>query len=332
MELRKPCYYEAFHCLAGACPDSCCQEWDVDIDPDTAAYYRALPGELGERLRQVLADTEYGTVMTIENGRCPMWRQDGLCRIQAELGEDALSHVCKTFPRLCHDYGNFQELGLELSCPEAARLILENPDPEILSQECPGGEIPDYDDEAMEILLAGREKARQLLREIADPGRALAAVLLHSYMVQAALDGEESSDFSLEAALETAAQMAQSGDLTGFFDSFRGLEILTPRWRALLETPRRSALPEKARALCRYFLDRYYLQAVSDYDLVCRVKFAVISCIAVSNLPGAFGKIAQLYSKEIENDPENLDALLDAAYENPAFTDRKLLGMLLGTA
>ena len=40
-------------------------------------------------------------------------------------------------------------------------------------------------------------------------------------------------------------------------------------------------------------------------------------------------QIAQLYSKEIENDAENIDALLDAAYTSPALTDVKLLGLLI---
>ena len=47
-----------------------------------------------------------------------MWRQDGLCRIQAELGHEALCKTCREFPRLRHDYGSFVELGLELH-PEA---------------------------------------------------------------------------------------------------------------------------------------------------------------------------------------------------------------------
>ena len=96
----------------------------MDVDSASAAYYRSLPGELGDRLRQVLTDTPDGTVMALENGRCPMWRTDGLCEIQKHLGEAALCRVCRTFPRLRHDYGRFAELGLELSCPEAARLIL----------------------------------------------------------------------------------------------------------------------------------------------------------------------------------------------------------------
>ena len=65
MELFFPEYYHDFRCIAGACPDSCCKEWAVDIDPEAAARYRALPGPLGDRLRAVLQDTEDGVIMTM---------------------------------------------------------------------------------------------------------------------------------------------------------------------------------------------------------------------------------------------------------------------------
>ena len=83
------------------------------------------------------------------------------------------------------------------------------------------------------------------------------------------------------------------------------------------------------RALARYLTQRYWLQAVSDYDLYCRVKFILISCLLVRLVGGEIFSTAQLYSKEIENDTDNVEAILDAAYANPAFTDDKLLGMLL---
>ena len=115
MKVYYPEYYHKFQCIAGACPDSCCKDWAVDVDPDAAAYYRTLPGELGDRLRQVLKENEDSAYMEIESGRCPMWREDGLCRIQAAFGHDALCKVCREFPRLSHDYGDFRELGLELT-------------------------------------------------------------------------------------------------------------------------------------------------------------------------------------------------------------------------
>jgi hypothetical protein len=45
-------------------------------------------------------------------------------------------------------------------------------------------------------------------------------------------------------------------------------------------------------------------------------------------LGGDTEKTAQLFSKEIENDPDNREAILDAAYSASAFTDANLLGLL----
>lgn len=327
MRIQKPSYYDTFRCIASACPDSCCKEWDVQVDPQSAAYYRELPGTLGDRLRQVLRTENEGTVMTIVDGRCPMWREDGLCRIQAELGEAALCTVCREFPRLRHDYGDFQERGLELSCPEAARLILSNPD-SVVTEEVPGGEAPEYDTAAMDSLLASREAALSLLH--GEPKEALAALLLFGYQAQDDLDWGEGIDFDKDAALETAASLAKSGDWKDFLEFFQNLEILTEQWRQKLSLPNPQPLGEKSFRLAAYLIRRYWLQAVSDCDLVSRVKFILICTLLVSLLGGNYQETAQLFSKEIENDADNVDALLDAAYENPAFTDEKLLGMLMG--
>ena len=82
-------------------------------------------------------------------------------------------------------------------------------------------------------------------------------------------------------------------------------------------------------ALARYLVDRYWLQAVSDYDVYSRVKWIAVVCLVLRQLGGDFPTTAQLFSKEIENDADNLDAILDAAYTHPAFTDDKLLFLLL---
>ena len=331
MELTTPSYYHRFRCLAGNCPDSCCKEWDVQVDPDAAGYYRSLPGELGERLRQVLLDTEDGILMRNENGRCPMWRQDGLCRIQAKLGEQALCRVCREYPRLTHDYGDFQERQLELSCPEAARLILNDTDGALLTEEIPGGEAGDYDPEAMEVLRRTRNPALSLLMDSYRPvNEALALLLMYGYQAQAELDGEEPAVFDPEPALETARQVAKAGRGEGFLEFFTELEILTEEWKRLLEQPAgMDGWPEQLRALARYGALRYWLQAVSDYDLVSRVKLVIISCLTVRALGGDLCSTAQLYSKEIENDTDNVEAILDGAYTHPGFTDAELLHRLL---
>ena len=330
MLISKPSYYDTFRCIAGACPDSCCKEWEVQVDADSAAYYRSLTGSLGDRLRQVLRDdADGGALMTIENGRCPMWRDDGLCRIQAELGEEALCQVCTDFPRLRHDYGDFLELGLELSCPEAARIILSAPWAPTLVEEIPGGDDPEYDEEAMASLKATRSTALSLLQFPYSASRRLALLLLYGYQAQAELDGEEELAFDPDTALDSAVSFAKNGDIRSIADFFRSLEILTPGWSSLLEQAANMPLQETCIPLAQYLIERYWLQAVSDYDLACRVKFILIACLLVNSLPGSFAENAQLFSKEIENNTDNVEGILDAAYCNAAFTDDKLLGMLL---
>ena len=329
MKLTKPDYFDRFHCLAGGCPDSCCQEWEVQVDPDSASRYRKLPGPLGNDLRRVLRDEDGETYMTISEGRCPMWRRDGLCRIQAELGEEALCKTCREFPRLTHDYGDFVEQGLELSCPEAARLILNDP-AALGTEEVPGNGKAEYDAEAMEVLKATRAKALELLNQPCRAiGHTLALLLLYGCQTQGELDGAESVPFDMAAALETARELAQPGDIGEIISFFLSLEILTDGWENRLRSPAPSDWDRRTLALARYFVNRYWLQAVSDYDLYSRVKFLVIACLLLRTLGGDFVETAQLFSKEIENDADNMDALLDAAYEHPAFTDAKLLGMLL---
>ena len=330
MKLIKPSYFDSFRCIAGDCPDSCCKEWDVLIDPDKAAFYRALPGALGDRLRQVLTEEDGQTYMLIENRRCPMWRSDGLCRIQAELGESALCKTCREFPRLTHDYGNFVEMGLELSCPEAARIIFESGDPRYLSEETSGGEVPEYDEEAMDILLRTRETVRQILADSSRSiGETLAIALMYGYHAQAELDGAEYFPFDPEAALEEAGHFARSADTGAVLDFFKDLEILTDSWSERLAHPKCSLWSPDYRILARYFVDRYWLQAVSDYDLVSRVKLMIISCLTVKALGGDTVSTAQLYSKEIENSIDNVESILDGAYRVPAFADDRLLGLLL---
>ena len=332
MKLIYPDYYKTFRCVAGACTDSCCKEWAVDVDDSAAAFYRNLEGPLGDKLRQVLKDTEDGTVMTIENGRCPMWQQDGLCRIQAELGHDALCTVCQEFPRLRHDYGNFAELGLELSCPEAARLILTGGSVTVM-EEIAGGEAAEYDSEAMEILLESRQRLLQFLDTTSLPAnQALAVALLYAHEVQNWLDGGDGADLNALACLELAKKYATQGDWQLFTEFFLNLEILTSQWKDRLQVPRMDGLWNSGYlALARYFIGRYWLQAVSDYDLIGRVKLLISACLLVYHLGGSFLETAQQFSKEIENDPDNLEAILDGAYTAPALTDVHLLSLLLNS-
>lgn len=327
MKVFYPDYFESFRCIAGACPDSCCKEWAVDIDPETANIYRQLPGSMGDRLRSVLTDDN---CMTLENGRCPMWRQDGLCEIQAQLGHEALCKTCRDFPRISHDYGDFIEYGLELSCPEAARLILNTNCHCFLEKTAPGEVASDYDLDMMALLHDSRQAVLSFLEEDLPLGQSLAAILLYAHHVQSALDGSE-LDTTPYACYCQCSAFQKRGDMQSVIAFFQGLEILTDVWRDRLLQPIVPILwTFQLRALARYFVERYWLQAISDFDLVCRAKLVVTGCLVVGSLGGNVVDTAQLFSKEIENDPDNIEAILDGAYSAPALTDANLLGLLLG--
>ena len=328
MLLRNPVYYDRFVCLGGICPDSCCQMWDIAVDEESVLRYLSLPGELGVRLWQVLVKDGEGYTLCQEAGRCPMWREDGLCRIQKELGEEALCYVCSQFPRLRHEYEGLTELGLELSCPEAARLILADREGLLIEE----GETA-CQDETLKLLERSRREAFRLLSDGRySVAERLAQLLLFAYGVQEELDGGEAQAFNPEKALESARTFAKDGNLQTVLEFFSSLEILTEQWKLRLERgPSPTSWTEGHAALARYFVLRYWLQASSDYDLVGRAKFTLLSCLVIRTLGGDLQETAQLYSKEIENDIDNVDALLDGAYTEGCFRDTALLDLLLNT-
>ena len=114
MRLRVPYYYKEFKCIAGACKDSCCVGWEIDIDEDTFSYYQEVEGDFGDRLRSSMAAGEENTFV-LKNGRCPFLNQENLCDICLELGEEALCQVCTEYPRFVTEYSDVTEKSLALS-------------------------------------------------------------------------------------------------------------------------------------------------------------------------------------------------------------------------
>jgi len=69
----------------------------------------------------------YATIRMNSANVCPLLTERKLCGIQAEFGESLLSHTCATYPRIVHPVDEMSEAALTLSCPEAARHVLLNP-------------------------------------------------------------------------------------------------------------------------------------------------------------------------------------------------------------
>ena len=130
MRVIVPDYYEDFRCLAGKCPHTCCEKWEVVIDEDSAAFYKTVPGLLGDKLRTVLKRDEDGDLcFPLNGGRCPFLDSENLCEIHKTLGEEATSVTCREHPRFTEDYGPFREVTLSASCPAANALLLGSREP-----------------------------------------------------------------------------------------------------------------------------------------------------------------------------------------------------------
>ena len=125
MKTYAPNYYEKFRCIAGECRHSCCIGWDVYIDDDTLEKYASMGGELGKRVRSSLCEKDDGACFAMcADGRCPFLNERGLCDIILEKGEESISEICTEHPRFYNFFSDRTEVGLGLSCEEAARIIL----------------------------------------------------------------------------------------------------------------------------------------------------------------------------------------------------------------
>lgn len=125
MSVWYPRFYPAFRCRADRCRHSCCRGWEIDVDEQSAARYRKLPGELGDELRRALFADEEGWHFRLDGEeRCPFLEADGLCRLIRRLGEGALCDICALHPRFFEELDADELWGLGLSCEEATALLL----------------------------------------------------------------------------------------------------------------------------------------------------------------------------------------------------------------
>lgn len=123
MRYIKPHYYDNFKCIADQCPATCCAGWQIVIDEDALEEYEQVKGAFGNRLRNSI-DWEEGVFYQYA-GRCAFLNERELCDLQSELGEEALCETCRRYPRHVEEYDGLREYSLSLSCPAAARIMLE---------------------------------------------------------------------------------------------------------------------------------------------------------------------------------------------------------------
>ena len=179
------------------------------------------------------------------------------------------------------------------------------------------------------MLFRSRPTALALLEnETYSVPQRLRLLLMYGYHVQAVIDGAEPVEFDPDAALREAAQFAGPGDGALLAQYYGELDLLTQRWREKLDTLTEANWDAGLCRIAQYGVCRHWFQAVSDWDLTCRVKMLLSGCALLARLSGNLRDNAQLWSKEIENSAQNLDTILDDAYSQTALTDANLLGLL----
>jgi len=133
IKMRYPLYLKEFKCIGGICEDNCCIGWDVDIDKSTfKQYYKVQDKDMKKMFQKNVynnnnycyAEVDYGQVKLKDGKRCPFLDEDNYCIIHSKLGEEYLSNVCTSLPRITNKINGYYEMSLDVACPEAARILL----------------------------------------------------------------------------------------------------------------------------------------------------------------------------------------------------------------
>lgn len=325
MKIRIPNYYNDFHCAAAACPDPCCSCWEVVTDDASKEFYNTVEGPLGEKLRSVMyVDQDGDTCFRLKDGKCPFFLENKLCEIQKNLGEDALCYTCDMYPRFDEVYGTLEEMGLSLSCPESARLILNTEEKvEFLVYE--NGEdddefLEDFDGELMVYLIRVRELAIDILQDRTFPiEKRIAMFLQFTDEVQKLIDKETLE--LIPKLLKNYGKSYTRKTMAAEYERLRGrwidkrdifndyfklylkeLEVLNPEWTETMlrvsdfadessHGNRINAFHEfyrnqeyKFENLMVYFVYRYFLQSLSDGEIYVRARLAILSFLIIREL------------------------------------------------
>lgn len=332
MRIRKPEYFDDFSCLMGECPDTCCRDWEIVLDEPARTYYESVPGVFGEELRAAIAKGN-GECFALDHELCPFLNEAGLCRIQLTCGEEHLTHNCASFPRFAEEYGALREWTLAISCPEAARLILTAEKPNEFRLENTDEPVEDtnnLDAELFFCLMSARQKLYSLAcdRKYSFADRLALVVVLAAAMQKKLCRGKYAAARRLAEQFDSQAECARlkrcrrcgAEPMQALLEQLRAMEILTPRYRMLLQTADAQRLcaadqPEWENLLV-YFLYRYVLKAAVDGDLFGRVRAAVCGVLAIRMLIGpSFSSekmmdVAHLYGREMEHAANNMSALI----------------------
>ncbi len=296
MILRTPSFYKDFKCIAGDCPDSCCQGWEVDADEQSLEYYKTLTGDIRKRIDSVLDKDEFGNTIfrLAHKKRCPFLNQENLCDMHIAIGGEHTPYTCRMFPRFINAFGGTREMGVSFSCPVASDMMWELTEPMHFVDELNDlpPELNEIDAQTYFYLTKARKKAFDIVQDRSLPVNQRLIKLL---------------DFGVE--IQQDLEEYQEGDNPiAFFDVFRNPELINPQWLERVENGSAKPVSDEVfnENIASYFIFRYFLTAVNDYDVLSKIKMAVIGVLIVTYF-GEDSWIIHLWSKETEHSQYNMD-------------------------
>lgn len=318
MIITKPEYYKSFQCIAGDCPDSCCQGWEVDADADSLAYYETLDASLPikKRIDSVLDRDEFGnTIFALaRHKRCPFLNDENLCDMHIAIGGEHTPYTCRTFPRFIYDFGGTREIGISFSCPVAAELIYNHKSHLLFEQEA-NGDLPTLNDiDALTYikLSKARNEAYKIAQNDALTIRQRVLSLL-DFAVELQTELDEMKPFEETQSIISDNKLyvpkyKEADENISFFEVFNNPELINEQWQEKIKNPNLKAIENKIynEQIIMYFIYKYFLQAVYDYDVLSKVKMAAVG-VLINTYFGEDSWTMHLWSKETEHSQYNMD-------------------------
>lgn len=129
---RQPNYFSSFKCVGSTCPNSCCYNWNIEWKTEEIDKVKNDP-KCSNELRELIEksfiyeeERKTNVVILKDNKGCPFLTEDSLCRIQLELGAEALSYTCAIYPRhfIFTNYSVYRYCNM--SCPETMKKLLND--------------------------------------------------------------------------------------------------------------------------------------------------------------------------------------------------------------
>lgn len=295
-----PTFYHTFQCKANQCHHTCCQKWTIDVDEETAKLYQTLPTPLGEDLRKFMTvdDEGYYFMFSDKQPSCPLLREDGLCRVVLELGEDSLCDTCHMHPRFYKYIEDLELCGVGLSCEESVEKLLATEGDQLLFT------IEDDDDEFT-------AEDRPVLENIFD----LLALGINPAICQ----------FTLNHSIHYCQELVTI---------YKKTEPIDEEWtnqlahlEAMLSSTEASTTMDLLKAdtidvsalnkVYQYILYRQ-IDMLAEYSLESLVRYAFDATVFIALLTHQFGNLPEQirrWSEQIEYDEDNV-AFLFNEYEN----------------